>query len=181
MQTELRDFQIVQDHHRQQREISSKKTMLKPEKATEREGKEKSRGGEFIYRHHEESRLKLCDPNDETFPIRVKYVDEKRQTQTSINNVSVHMINDIWTEGKGVNFSEEWCGTARFQILRTRLLEGYGVNGRLTKIQKTARPDRKWLEAWTLLSMKRKGKLQNCEKKMSRCKQHAATEESTRY
>ena len=30
---------------------------------------------ESIYRHHAEPRLKLYDPDDETFPITSKYVD----------------------------------------------------------------------------------------------------------
>ena len=79
----------------------------------------------FIYWHHEEPCLKLYDPDNETFPIPLKYVGVMRQTQTSINNVSEQIINDIWTEAKGVDLSEEWAGTARFQILRKRLPEGY--------------------------------------------------------
>ena len=39
--------------------------------------------------------------------------------------LSEHVINDIWTRAKGVNLSEEWTGTTRIQILRTRLPEGY--------------------------------------------------------
>ena len=105
---------------------------------------------ELKYPHHEDVRLKLHDPEHETFPILFKHVNVMRQTQTSINNVSEHIINDIWTEAKGVNLSEEWTGDTRFQILRTRLPEGYKrVNGRHAKIPKTIRPDNKWLEAWT--------------------------------
>ena len=82
-------------------------------------------------------------------PSPLKYVDVRRQTQTSFNNVSENMINDLWTETKGVNLSEEFTGIARFQILRTRLLEGYKwENGRPSKIQKTSRPHRKM--AWSL-------------------------------
>ena len=95
----------------------------------------------LFYRHHEELRLELYDPDNEPFPIHLKYVVVLTQTQTSINNVS---INDIRTEAKGVNLSEEWTGILRFQILRTRLPEGYKwVNGRPTKIQETTRPDGK--------------------------------------
>ena len=48
-----------------------------------------------------------------------------RKTQTSIDNVSENIINGMWTEAKGVNLSEEWTVTTRFQILRARLPEGY--------------------------------------------------------
>ena len=47
-----------------------------------------SMSGEFIYRHHEEHRLTSYDPDNETYPIPLKYADVMRQTQTSINNVS---------------------------------------------------------------------------------------------
>ena len=80
-----------------------------------------SLSGESLYRHHEEPRLKFHDP----LPIPLKYVDTMRQTQTSVNNVSEHIVNDLWTEAEGVTLSEEWIGTARCQILRTRLSEGY--------------------------------------------------------
>ena len=62
---------------------------------------------------------------DESFPIPLKYVDVMRQRQKSTNNVSEHATNEITTEAKGVNLSEEWTGTTRFQILRTRFPEGY--------------------------------------------------------
>ena len=74
-----------------------------------------------MYRHHEELRLKFHDP----LPIPLKYVDAKRQTQTSVNNVSENIMNDVRTEAKGVTLSEEWIGATRCQILRTRLSEGY--------------------------------------------------------
>ena len=50
----------------------------------------------------------------------LKYVDAMRQTQTSVNSVSEYVTNDLWTEAKGVTLSEQWIGTARCQILRTR-------------------------------------------------------------
>ena len=107
----------------------------------------------FIYRHHEELRLKLYDPDHETFPIPLKYVDVMRQTQTSINNVSEHILNDKWTNANGVHLSEEWTGSTRFQTLRTWLLEGYKCAVESpTKIRKTTRPDSTWPEAWTQLS-----------------------------
>ena len=111
-----------------------------------------SMSGEFIRRHHEELRLKFYDPDNETFPIPLEYVDVMRQTQTNINHVSEHTINDSCFEAKGVTLAEEWTATTRFQILRTRLLEGHKcVNVRPTKIQKTTRPDSIWPESWTPL------------------------------
>ena len=31
--------------------------------------------GDFIYRHHMEPRVQLCVPNEETFPVPLKYID----------------------------------------------------------------------------------------------------------
>ena len=42
--------------------------------------------GEFINRHHEELRLEFYDPDNEAFPIPLRYVDVMGQTQTSITN-----------------------------------------------------------------------------------------------
>ena len=65
-----------------------------------------------------------------------------RQTGTSIDNASEHMLNDHWNDDRKVSLSEEWMGTTRLQILRIKLREGYNwVNGRPTKVQKTTRPD----------------------------------------
>ena len=111
----------------------------------------------FIRRHQEESRLKLYELDNGSFPIPSTYVDVMRQTQTSINFVCEQRTNDTWTEAKGVNLSEEWTGTTRFQILRTRLPDRHKwVNGRPQKIQETTRLDRKWPESWTQLTKKQK-------------------------
>ena len=128
-----------------------------------------SMSGEFIYRRHENHRLKLYDPGNETFPIPLKYVDAMRQTQTSIQRCS------YGPERRVSISSEEWTGTTRFQILRTRLPEGYNwVDGRPMTIQKTTRPDSKWPEASTQLS-KEQTQLQNGQTNVRNCKQHAAT------
>ena len=68
--------------------------------------------------------MKLYHP-EETLPIPLKYEDMMRQTDTHVDNVPEYTVNDIWTEEEGVNFSEGMIGTTRFQILRTRLPEGF--------------------------------------------------------
>ena len=113
--------------------------------------------GDLIYRHREEPRLKLYGPVNETFPIPFKYVDVMRQTHTNVDHVSENVINDNWIETKNVNLSEDWTGTTRSQILRTRFLEGCEwVKRRPSKIQKTTRPDSIRREAWIRLSEKQK-------------------------
>ena len=108
----------------------------------------------------EEPRLKLYDPDNEIFPIRLKYVDVMRQTQTSVNNVS-EISSMIYGPKRRVSIF-----LRRFQILRTSLLEGYkSVNGRHAKIPQDHQT-RQHLAG---------------QKKVPNCKQHAATEEATRY
>ena len=62
-----------------------------------------SMSGEFIYRHHEEHRLKLYDPDNETFPIPLKYVDVMRQTQTSIKRCSLNLSSMIYVPERRVS------------------------------------------------------------------------------
>ena len=93
-------------------------------------------GGDFIYRHHEEPRLKLNDPDDDSrFPSRC--VDVMRHTERHTNNVAENTMDDLWTEAKGLNLPEVWTGTTRFHILRARLPERYKrVSGKPTEIKK---------------------------------------------
>ena len=60
-----------------------------------------------------------------TFPIPLHYVDVMRQTTTQVDNVSESTASDFLTEAKDVTLFEEWMGTTRLQILRTRHPEGY--------------------------------------------------------
>ena len=73
--------------------------MLIPMNATKMEANQKFfllHEWRIYYRHHEEPRVKLHDPENETFPVPLKYVDVMRQTHASTNNVSENIINDIW-------------------------------------------------------------------------------------
>ena len=98
--------------------------------------------GEFIYQHHDEPRIGLYEPEEETFPVPLKYTDVVRQTKIDDDSASENTINDFWTEAKDVNLSQEWTGMIRFQILRTRLPEGYRW------IQKSFRPDSIFAGRW---------------------------------
>ena len=56
-------------------------------------------------------------------------------------------------ETKNVNLSEEWTGTMRFQILRTRHLGGYKwVERRPTLVEESFRRQDVWPEAWAKCS-----------------------------
>ena len=111
-----------------------------------------SMSGDFIC---EVPRKKCYVPTDETILVPMKLVDVMRQLGTNINSAAEHTIDDYWTEGIDASLSEDWIGTTRFQILRTKIPEGHKcVNGRPTTIQKTTRPDKICREEWPRLSKK---------------------------
>ena len=41
--------------------------------------------GNFVYRHHDEPRVKLYVPREESLPIRLKYIDVTRTTNTTLD------------------------------------------------------------------------------------------------
>ena len=133
--------------------------------------------GDFIYRHREELRLELHTPKNETLPIPVKHFAVMRRRRSNTDNVLDNVIPSTWTEAMDVNLSEDWTGTARFQILRTRLEGHIWVSGRPTKIQKITRQASIWPEACMQLSKNSsKKKLQIGRKKMPNCREHTATQ-----
>ena len=144
------DFLIVQDCHCWQRETSSWKMMLKSKKATKKEDEQKNRG--LWLENFSIDMMKnfvwSFTTQRMTLSRSQKYVDRVRQTQTSIYNVSEHIINGLWTEAKDVNLSEEWTGSQT--VYGLKLGHNYQRNNK-------------------------KQKLQNGQNKMSNCKQHAAT------
>ena len=50
--------------------------------------------GDFIYRHHNESRVQLYVPKDETFPTPLKYIDVTRSTHTDLDVMQEKCIDD---------------------------------------------------------------------------------------
>ena len=52
--------------------------------------------GDFIYRHHVETRVKLHMPREESFPIPLQYIDVTRTTDTTIDVMLVKSIDDHW-------------------------------------------------------------------------------------
>ena len=124
------------------RATSSNMMMMKLQKATQNLTKDFwSMRGDSIYRHREEPKWELYTPENEALPNPLKYVAVMRRTPSTIDNVSEIVIQDILPEAKDVNLFEDWTGTARFQILRTRFEGHVWVSGRPTKIQTITRPD----------------------------------------
>ena len=72
--------------------------------------------------------------------ISPKWWDRVKRVSTMSLNISSMIDGPKWRKER--TLSEEWTGTSKFLILRTRLPEGYEwVNARPTKIPNTTRPD----------------------------------------
>ena len=60
--------------------------------------------GDFCYRHHVESRVKLYMPKEESFPIPLKYIDVTRTTHTSLDVLLEKPIEDYWKVEETENY-----------------------------------------------------------------------------
>ena len=73
--------------------------------------------GDFIYRHHVEPRVKLHMPQEESFPIPMKYIDVNRTTYTSLDVLLEKQIEDYWNVDGERELSDAWTGFTRFILL----------------------------------------------------------------
>ena len=106
--------------------------------------------GDLIYRHHNEPRVQLFVPKEETFPIPLEYIDVTRCTHTDLDVMQEKKIDDYWNVDSCKPLSDSWRGFTKFTLLKEKPPKGYMLPGeRLTKIQTTARPDYVWPEVWT--------------------------------
>ena len=84
-------------------------------------------------------------------------MDVYRHIETNLDSPSERTINDYWNVSLNVTLSDRWTGKTQFTILRPRPPPGYTwVDGRLTKVQQTSRPDSAWPEVWMSTSKKQK-------------------------
>ena len=123
-----------------------------------------SMSGNFTCRHHVEPRVKLYSPREESFRIRLKYIDVSRTTHIR-----------IWMSSKrnapmiiGTSMGQEICLILEHVSLsllywKRKPPDGQMWSGeRLTKRQVTSRPDYVWPQLWTKLG--RNAKLKEKQK-----------------
>ena len=99
--------------------------------------------GDFIYRHHNEPRVQLHVPKEETFSIPLKYIDVIRSTHTFLDVAQEKRIDDYWNVDSNRNL------TKFIPLKRKKLPKEMWSPRRLAKIQTTARPGHVWPEVWT--------------------------------
>ena len=76
-----------------------------------------SMSGNFKYRHHVESRVKLYSPREESFPIPLKYIDVSRTTRANLDVKQERRIEDYWNIDGSRDLSDPWTGFTQFVLL----------------------------------------------------------------
>ena len=69
-----------------------------------------SMSGNFIFRHHVETRVKLYSPKEESFPIPLKYIDVSRTAHTNLDVMQESRIDDYWNIVGSRDLSDSWTG-----------------------------------------------------------------------
>ena len=69
-----------------------------------------SMSGNFIFRHHVESRVKLHSSREESFPFPLKYIDASRTTETNLDVKQEKRIDDHWNIDGSRDVSDSWTG-----------------------------------------------------------------------
>ena len=106
--------------------------------------------GDFINRHHNEPRVQLNVPKEETFPIPLEYIDVTRSTHTDLDVMQEKRADDCWNVDSNRSLSDSLKGFTKFTLLEEKPLKGYIWSvERLTKVQTTTRPDYVWPGVWT--------------------------------
>ena len=87
-------------------------------------------GGNFIYRHHVEPRVKLYSPREESFPIPLKYIDVSSTTHTNLDVVQERRIDDYWNIDGSRDLSASWTCFTQPTVLSDTPPEGCIWSGR---------------------------------------------------
>ena len=83
--------------------------------------------GTCIYRHQIEPRVQLYVPQEESFPVPLKYIDVIKSTHTDLDVAEEKRIDDYWNVDGNRNLSDSWTGFTRFTLLNGTPPRGYAV------------------------------------------------------
>ena len=76
-----------------------------------------SMAGNFMCRHHVDTRVKLYSPREESFPIPLKYIDVSRTTHTNLDIKQESRIDDYWDIDGSGDLSDPWTDLTQFTLL----------------------------------------------------------------
>ena len=100
--------------------------------------------------HHNEHRVQLYVPKEETFLIPLKFIDVTRSTYTDLDVMQEKRVDDYWNVDLNRSLSDSWKGFTKCILLKEKPPKGFlGSGERLTKVQATTKPDHVWPEVWT--------------------------------
>ena len=85
--------------------------------------------GDFIYRHHNEPRVQLHVPKEETFSIPLKCVDVTRSAHTDLEVKQEKRIDDYWNVDLNRSLSDTWKGFTKFTVLKEKPPKQYMWSG----------------------------------------------------
>ena len=106
--------------------------------------------GDFIHRHHNEPRVQLYVPKEETFPVPRKHTGVTRSTHIDLDVMQEKRVEDYWNVDSNRSLSDSWEGLTKCTLLKENTPKGYmWSRERLTKVQTTTRQDHVWPEVWT--------------------------------
>ena len=93
--------------------------------------------GDFIYRHHNEPRVQLHVPKEETFFMPLKYIDVTRYTHTNLDVLQEKRIDYHWNVDANRSFSDSRKGLTKFILHKEKPLKGYmGLEGDWQKFKR---------------------------------------------
>ena len=106
--------------------------------------------GDFIYRHHNEPRVQLYVPKEETFSIQLIYIDVTRSTRIDLDVLQAKRIDDYWNVDSSKHLPDSCRGSTKFTILKEKPPKD--TCGPVRDWQRLKRlPDHimQWPEVWT--------------------------------
>ena len=76
--------------------------------------------GDFRCRHHNELRVQLYVPKEETFSIPLKYIDVTGSTRTDLDVLQETRVDDYGNVDANRNLSDSWNGFTKFTLLKEK-------------------------------------------------------------
>ena len=77
--------------------------------------------GDLIYRHHNEPRVQLYVPKEETFPIPLEYIDVTRSAHADLDHVTREDDStSYWNVDSNRHLSDSWKGFTKFAQLKEK-------------------------------------------------------------
>ena len=105
--------------------------------------------GDFTYRHHNEPRIQLHVPKEETFLIPLKYIDGTRRTYTDLDVMQEKRVNYYWNVDSNRILSDSWKGLTKFISIERKTSQRIHVVSVEIDQRFKQLPGHVWPDVWT--------------------------------